>query len=117
MDLVEGGTMRAESQPGLTLILGRVRDGHEGARSGLLGRVYGELRRVAAIRSDPAGREPRLRAACGGAEELRAEGGRLPAQDERANRVGSLTPSEPTGPPAEGTTSWPARAAATTPGP
>src|SRR4051812_14710206 len=99
MDLVEGGTMRAESQPGLTLILGRVRDGHEGARSGLLGRVYGELRRVAAIRSDPAGREPRLRAACGGAEELRAEVGRLLAQDERANRGEGPTPPAPPRPP------------------
>jgi RNA polymerase sigma-70 factor, ECF subfamily len=48
MDFVEGGTMHAESQPGLTLILGRARDGDEGARSELLGRIYEELRRVAA---------------------------------------------------------------------
>ena len=40
--------MHAESQPGLTLILGRARDGDEGARSELLGRIYEELRRVAA---------------------------------------------------------------------
>ena len=40
--------MHAESQPGLTLILGRARDGDEGARSELLGRIYDELRRVAA---------------------------------------------------------------------
>jgi RNA polymerase sigma-70 factor, ECF subfamily len=48
MDLVDGGTMQAESQPGLTLILGRARDGDEGARSELLGRVHDGLRRVAA---------------------------------------------------------------------
>jgi DNA-directed RNA polymerase specialized sigma24 family protein len=36
MDLVDGGTMQAESQPGLTLILGRARDGDEGARSELI---------------------------------------------------------------------------------
>ena len=35
--------MHAESQPGLTLILGRARDGDEGARSELLGRIYEEL--------------------------------------------------------------------------
>src|SRR5262249_61312902 len=69
----------------------------------------------AAVRIDPAGREPWLRAACGGDEELRAEVGRLLAQDERADRVGFLTPPEPTGPPTEGTTSWPARAEAHTP--
>ena len=40
--------MHAESQPGLTLILGRARDGDEGARNELLGRVYDGLRRVAA---------------------------------------------------------------------
>ena len=40
--------MHAESQPGLTLILGRARDGDEGARSELLSRIYEELRRVAA---------------------------------------------------------------------
>ena len=38
----------AEPQPGLTLILGRARDGDEGARGELLARVYDELRRVAA---------------------------------------------------------------------
>jgi len=40
--------MHAESQPGLTLILGRARDGDEGARSELFSRIYEELRRVAA---------------------------------------------------------------------
>ena len=40
--------MHAESQPGLTLILGRARDGDERARGELLGRIYEELRRVAA---------------------------------------------------------------------
>jgi RNA polymerase sigma factor (TIGR02999 family) len=43
-----GWSMDTESQPGLTLILGRARDGDEGARSELLSRIYEELRRVAA---------------------------------------------------------------------
>ena len=46
----------------------------------------------AAVRIDPAGREDWLRAACGGDDELRAEVGRLLAQDERADRVGLLAP-------------------------
>jgi serine/threonine-protein kinase len=79
-------------------------------------REVGELFK-AAVRIDPAGREPWLGAACGGDEELRAEVGRLLAQDERADRVGLLTPPEPTGPPAERTTSWPARAEAPPPEP
>ena len=40
--------MDAEPQQGLTLILGRARDGDEGARGELLALVYDELRRVAA---------------------------------------------------------------------
>src|SRR5262249_11377287 len=36
---------------------------------------------------------------------------------ERADRVGFLTPPEPTGPPTERTTSWPPRAEAPTPEP
>ena len=39
--------MDAELQQGLTLILGRARDGDERARGELLARVYDELRRVA----------------------------------------------------------------------
>ena len=46
----------------------------------------------AAVRIDPAGREAWLRAACGGDDDLRAEVGRLLAQDERADRDGVLTP-------------------------
>ncbi len=64
----------------------------------------------AAVRIDPAGREAWLRAACGGDDDLRAEVARLLAQDERADRVGFLTPPEPTAPPPEPTTSWPPRA-------
>ena len=67
-------------------------------------RQVGELFK-AAVRIDPAGREPWLRAACDGDEELRAEVGRLLAQNERADRVGFLTPPEPIGPPTERTTS------------
>ena len=51
----------------------------------------------AAVRLDPAEREAWLRAACGGDDDLRAEVGRLLAQDERADRDGFLTPPEPTG--------------------
>ena len=72
-------------------------------------RQVGELFE-AAVRIDPAGREPWLRAACGGDDDLRAEVGRLLAQDERADRVGFLTPPEATGPPPDRTTSWPPRA-------
>ena len=46
----------------------------------------------AAVRIDPPGREAWLRAACGGDDELRAEVGRLLAQDERADRGGLLAP-------------------------
>ena len=56
-----------------------------------------------AVRIDPAGREAWLRAACGGDDDLRAEVARLLAQDERADRVGFLTPPEPTAPPPEPT--------------
>jgi RNA polymerase sigma factor (TIGR02999 family) len=40
--------MHTEPQPALALILGRARDGDDGARSELLSRLYDELRRVAA---------------------------------------------------------------------
>ena len=63
----------------------------------------------AAVRIDPAGREAWLRAACGGDDDLRAEVGRLLAQDERADRDGLLTPPGATGPPADRTASWPPR--------
>ena len=60
-------------------------------------RQIGELFE-AAVRIDPAGREAWLRAACGGDDDLRAEVGRLLAQDERADRDGFLTPPEADGP-------------------
>ena len=52
----------------------------------------------AALRLDPAEREDWLRGACGDDDDLRAEVGRLLAQDERADRDGFLTPPEVTGP-------------------
>jgi tRNA A-37 threonylcarbamoyl transferase component Bud32 len=64
----------------------------------------------AAVRIDPAGREVWLRAACGGDDDLRAEIARLLAQDERVDRIGFLTPPEPTAAPPEPTASWPTRA-------
>jgi hypothetical protein len=64
----------------------------------------------AAVRIDPAGREAWLVAACGGDDDLRAEVGRLLAQDERASRVGFLTPPEATVPPPDPTANWPPRA-------
>jgi eukaryotic-like serine/threonine-protein kinase len=64
----------------------------------------------AAVRIGPAGREAWLRAACGGDDDLRAEVARLLAQDERVDRIGFLTPPEPTAAPPEPTTSWPPRA-------
>jgi eukaryotic-like serine/threonine-protein kinase len=64
----------------------------------------------AAVRIDPAGREAWLGAACGGDDDLRAEVGRLLAQDERASRVGFLTPPEATVPPPDPTANWPPRA-------
>jgi serine/threonine-protein kinase len=60
-----------------------------------------------AVGIDPAGREAWLRAACGGDDDLRAEVGRLLAQDQRADRDGLLTPPEATGSPPDGTGSWP----------
>ena len=66
----------------------------------------------AAVRIDPAGREAWLRDACGGDDDLRAEVGRLLAQDERADRDGFLTPPGTTGPTADRTGSWPPRGAA-----
>ena len=43
----------------------------------------------AALRLDPAERDAWLRGACGDDDDLRAEVGRLLAQDERADRDGS----------------------------
>jgi eukaryotic-like serine/threonine-protein kinase len=64
-----------------------------------------------AVRIDPAGREAWLSAACTGDDELRAEVGRLLAQDERADRDGILTSNGVTAPPADPTASWQPRAA------
>ena len=60
----------------------------------------------AALRLDPAEREAWLRGACGDDDGLRAEVGRLLAQDERADRDGFLTPPEATGRPSARTASW-----------
>ena len=60
----------------------------------------------AALRLDPAGREAWLREACGDDEGLRAEVGRLLAQDERAARDGFLTASEAPGEAPGRTASW-----------
>jgi serine/threonine-protein kinase len=60
----------------------------------------------AALRIDSTGRDDWLGAACGGDDELRAEVGRLLAQDERADRTGFLTPPGPIGPPPAPTSSW-----------
>src|SRR5262249_23873778 len=79
-------------------------------------RRVGELFK-ASVRIDPAGREPWLRAACDGDDDLRAEVGRLLALDERAGRVGFLAPPEATDPLPDRTTSWPPRAEAPPPGP
>jgi serine/threonine-protein kinase len=56
----------------------------------------------AAVAVAPAGRETWLRAACGEDDDLRAEVGRLLAQDERAGRDGLLSPPETSDP----TVSW-----------
>jgi eukaryotic-like serine/threonine-protein kinase len=71
----------------------------------------------ASVRIDPAGREPWLRDACGGDDDLRAEVGRLLALDERADLVGFLTPPEATDPLPDRTSSWPPRALAPPPEP
>jgi tRNA A-37 threonylcarbamoyl transferase component Bud32 len=63
----------------------------------------------AAVRVDPTEREAWLRLACGGDHDLRAELGRLLAQDERADRAGFLTPPAAPGPPPDRTKSWPPR--------
>src|SRR5690348_16941859 len=63
----------------------------------------------AAIRVDPAGRDAWLGAACGGDDELRAEVVRLLSLDERADRLGFLTPPEATAPPSDRTATWPSR--------
>jgi eukaryotic-like serine/threonine-protein kinase len=65
----------------------------------------------AAVQVDSAGREDWLRAASGGDDDLRAQVGRLLAQDERADRDGILTPPETTGPTPGLTVSWPPRVA------
>ncbi len=69
----------------------------------------------AAVRIDPAGREGWLRAACGGDDDLRAEVGRLLAQDKQADRDGILMPDGPAGPPLDGTASWHPRAGVSPP--
>ncbi len=79
-------------------------------------RQVGELFE-ASVRIDPSGREPWLRVACGDDDDSRAEVGRLLVLDERADRVGFLTPSEATGPPPDPTASWPARVEALSPVP
>jgi eukaryotic-like serine/threonine-protein kinase len=79
-------------------------------------RQVGELFK-ASVRIDPAGREPWLRDACGGDDDLRAEVGRLLALDERADRVGFLTATEATDPLPDRTASWRPRAEALPPEP
>ncbi len=64
----------------------------------------------AAVRMGPDERDDWLRAACGGDDDLRAEVGRLVAQDEQADRNGLLTPPAPASPPPDGTASWHPRA-------
>jgi tRNA A-37 threonylcarbamoyl transferase component Bud32 len=68
-------------------------------------REVGELFQ-AAVQINPAGREAWLRSACDGDADLSAEVGRLLALDERANRLGFLTPPEATGPPPDPTATW-----------
>jgi serine/threonine-protein kinase len=71
----------------------------------------------AAVRIDPAGRENWLRAACGGDDELRAEVGRLVAQNSRADRVGLLEPLDAANPLPNRTASWSSRVEAPPPEP
>jgi eukaryotic-like serine/threonine-protein kinase len=68
-------------------------------------RQVGELFR-ASVPIDPAGREPWLRAACDGDDDLRDEVGRLLALDERADRVGFMMLPEATVSPPDRTASW-----------
>jgi serine/threonine-protein kinase len=81
-------------------------------------RQVGELFK-ASVRIEPAGREPWLRAVCGGDDELRTEVGRLLDLDQRADGAGFMTPPEATGPPSDPTASWPSRveALSSEPGP
>jgi serine/threonine-protein kinase len=60
----------------------------------------------AALRIESPARDAWLRAACGADDELRAEVGRLLAQDERAERDGILMPPGLTGASADWTASW-----------
>jgi serine/threonine-protein kinase len=60
----------------------------------------------AVVQIEPAGRQAWLREACGGDDDLRAEVGRLLAQDEQADRDGFLTPPGATSPPPDRTASW-----------
>jgi eukaryotic-like serine/threonine-protein kinase len=60
----------------------------------------------AAVRVAPPARAAWLRDACGGDDDLRAEVIRLLAQDDRADRVGFLTPPEDTDPSAVPTGTW-----------
>jgi eukaryotic-like serine/threonine-protein kinase len=64
----------------------------------------------AALGIDPAERESWLRANCGGDDDLRAELSRLLVDDERAERVGLLTPPHAMNSAADGTASWPPNA-------
>jgi eukaryotic-like serine/threonine-protein kinase len=60
-----------------------------------------------AIRLDPSAREAWLRGACGADDGLRAEVGRLLAQDDLADRDGFLTPPEAVERPSDRTRDWP----------
>jgi eukaryotic-like serine/threonine-protein kinase len=60
----------------------------------------------AGVGLDPTEREAWLYAACAGDDDLRAEVGRLLAQDDQADRDGILIAPRPTSPPADGTASW-----------
>jgi serine/threonine-protein kinase len=64
----------------------------------------------AAVGIEPAGREAWLRGACGGDDDLRAQVSRLLGQDERADRVGLLTPPSATSSPPDPAMSSPPRA-------
>jgi serine/threonine-protein kinase len=65
----------------------------------------------AALERKPAEREAWLRRACGRDETLRAEVKRLLAQDDRASRVGFLTPPEGQSALPDETVNWPPRSA------
>jgi tRNA A-37 threonylcarbamoyl transferase component Bud32 len=60
----------------------------------------------AGVRLDPTERDAWLCTACAGDDDLRAEVGRLLAQDDQADRDGILIAPAPTSPPADRTASW-----------